>query len=82
MFTGLIEGVGQLAQRETRQGDARLRIDVGTLPFDGVQLGESIAVYGVCLTVVAFDAGAFRRRRVQRNPGADHARRTCRSAPR
>ena len=59
MFTGLIAGVGRLAARETRGGDARLRIDVGTLPFDGVQLGESIAVNGCCLTVVEFDAASF-----------------------
>jgi riboflavin synthase len=59
MFTGLVEGVGTLAARETRGGDARLRIDVGTLPFDRVGMGESIAVNGVCLTVVAFDADTF-----------------------
>ena len=59
MFTGLIEGVGRLAARDARGGDARLRIEVGTLPFDGVALGESIAVNGVCLTVVAFDDVAF-----------------------
>ncbi|WP_202839023.1 riboflavin synthase [Luteimonas saliphila] len=59
MFTGLIEGLGQLASREVRDGDARLRIAVGTLPFDGVTLGESVSVNGVCLTVVAFDAMHF-----------------------
>jgi len=59
MFTGLIAGVGRLAARESRGGDARLRIDVGTLPFDGVQPGESIAVNGCCLTVVEFDATGF-----------------------
>lgn len=59
MFTGLIAGVGRLAAREGRGGDARLRIDVGTLPFEGVQLGESIAVNGCCLTVVEFDATSF-----------------------
>ena len=59
MFTGLIEGVGRLAARETRGGDARLAIDVGSLPFGDVQLGESIAVNGVCLTVVAFDTRSF-----------------------
>ena len=59
MFTGLIEGVGSLAARESRGGDARLRIAVGTLPFEGVALGESIAVNGTCLTVVSFDAAAF-----------------------
>ena len=59
MFTGLIAGVGRLAARESLGGDVRLRIDVGDLPFDGVALGESIAVNGVCLTVVEFDTAAF-----------------------
>jgi riboflavin synthase len=59
MFTGLIEGVGTLAAREPRGGDARLRIAAGTLPFADVQLGESIAVNGVCLTVAGFDALGF-----------------------
>lgn len=59
MFTGLVAGVGRLAARETRGGDARMTIDVGTLAFDGVQLGESIAVNGCCLTVVEFDSQSF-----------------------
>jgi riboflavin synthase len=59
MFTGIIEGVGRVAALEARGGDVRLRIDVGTLPFESVQLGESIAVNGVCLTVVNFDAASF-----------------------
>ena len=59
MFTGIIEGVGALLAREPRGGDARLVIDVGSLPFDAVQLGESIAVNGCCLTVVEFDAATF-----------------------
>ena len=59
MFTGLVAGVGRLAAREARGGDARLRIDAGTLPFQQVQLGESISVNGCCLTVVAFDAHSF-----------------------
>ena len=59
MFTGLVQGVGQLAARTLRGGDARLRIAIGTLPLADAQLGESIAVNGVCLTVVAFDGTAF-----------------------
>ncbi|HST46161.1 MAG TPA: riboflavin synthase [Luteimonas sp.] len=60
MFTGLIEGVGRLASREGRGGDARLAIATGTLPrLDPLTLGESIAVNGVCLTVVAFDDAGF-----------------------
>lgn len=59
MFTGLIEGVGTLSAREHRQGDARIRVQAGTLPFAGVALGESIAVNGACMTVVEFGADAF-----------------------
>lgn len=59
MFTGIIEGVGRLAAREARGGDVRFTFQVGSLPFDHVSLGESIAVNGVCLTVVAFDAASF-----------------------
>ncbi len=59
MFTGLIEGVGRVAALESRGGDVRLRIAVGSLPFADVALGESIAVSGVCLTVIEFDAGSF-----------------------
>ena len=59
MFTGIIEGVGRLAALEPRGGDVRLRVEVGSLGFDEVRLGESIAVNGVCLTVIAFDATSF-----------------------
>jgi riboflavin synthase len=59
MFTGLIEGVGALASIEPRGGDVRLRIDAGTLPFTDIRLGESIAINGVCLTVIAFDDAGF-----------------------
>ena len=59
MFTGIIEGVGRLASIDNRGGDARLSIEAGGLPFDQVRLGESIAVNGVCLTVVAFNAKYF-----------------------
>lgn len=59
MFTGLVQGVGELAARTMRGGDARLRIAIGDLPLEDAVPGESIAVNGVCLTVVAFDGSAF-----------------------
>ena len=59
MFTGLIQAIGRIATREPRGGDMRLRIEVGALPMHDLQLGESIAVAGVCLTVIAFDAQSF-----------------------
>lgn len=59
MFTGLIQGVGALRARGMQEGDARLRIACGSLPWHDVVLGESIAVNGVCLTVVDFDQDSF-----------------------
>lgn len=59
MFTGLIEGIGTLDARSPRGGDARLRIAVGSLPWAEVAMGESVAVNGACLTVVAFDDAHF-----------------------
>lgn len=59
MFTGIIEGVGRLVARESIGGDVRFSFNVGSLPFDTVQIGESIAVNGVCLTVIAFDGSSF-----------------------
>lgn len=56
MFTGLIQSVGRLAARENRGGDQRLRFSWGAMPSHDVALGESIAVNGCCLTVVAFDS--------------------------
>ena len=55
MFTGLIQSVGRLLAREARGGDQRLRFSWGALPHDDIALGESIAVSGCCLTVVAWD---------------------------
>lgn len=59
MFTGLIQGVGRLEKTENLHGDVRLHVAAGSLPFADVRMGESIAVNGVCLTVVAFDAAGF-----------------------
>ena len=59
MFTGLIEAVGRIEAIEQRGGDVRLRVATGTLPAADLQPGESIAVSGVCLTVVAFDRDGF-----------------------
>ena len=57
MFTGLIESVGEIAEIETIDAGFRLRIasDVAA----GLHLGESIAVNGVCLTVVETTSGSF-----------------------
>lgn len=59
MFTGIVEGIGSVVATEPRGGDLRLVIEAGTLALDAVQLGNSIAVNGICLTVVEFDTQRF-----------------------
>ena len=59
MFTGIILAVGQVAAIETKSGDMRLTIATADLPMDDVALGDSIAVNGICLTVVEFSADYF-----------------------
>lgn len=59
MFTGIIEAVGKIASLEVRGGDARLCLHTGTLDMADVRHGDSIAVNGVCLTVVEFRPSSF-----------------------
>ena len=59
MFTGIIQSVGRVARLEPRGGDLRLHVDTADLDLADVQLGDSIAVSGVCLTAVALEARGF-----------------------
>ncbi len=59
MFTGIIQAIGRIATREPRGADARLVIDTAALGLGDVAIGDSIAVGGVCLTVVALDGTCF-----------------------
>ena len=59
MFTGIITAVGTVAALEAKKGDARLRIQTGKLPLEDVVLGDSIAVSGVCLTVIELPGNGF-----------------------
>ncbi len=52
MFTGIIEAIGEVVICESRGGDVRLRVKTNELDLREVQLGDSIATNGVCLTVV------------------------------
>jgi riboflavin synthase len=58
MFTGLIEDLGTV--RELRKSAESVRLKVATvIPMNEIELGESIAVNGICLTVVSFGDGQF-----------------------
>lgn len=53
MFTGIIQAIGHIERLEPKTGDVRLWVNVGSsLDMNKVSLGDSIAVNGVCLTVV------------------------------
>ncbi|RDI96375.1 riboflavin synthase [Meiothermus sp. QL-1] len=58
MFTGIVEQTGQIRQARTQSGNRELYIAPQQM-WDDLGVGESIAVSGVCLTVVAFDRVGF-----------------------
>ena len=58
MFTGLVEEIGTVAALDVRPDGARLRVSA-TRVVDGLALGDSVAVDGACLTVVAVHDDGF-----------------------
>ncbi len=59
MFTGIIQAIGRIAALQSSGADMRLRVHTGKLHMKGVVLGDSIAVSGVCLTVVDLPGDGF-----------------------
>jgi riboflavin synthase len=58
MFTGIIEEIGRVRHIQTGNTACVLTVAAEKVLSD-VQIGDSIAVNGVCLTVCHFDAGSF-----------------------
>jgi riboflavin synthase len=59
MFAGIIEAKGRIDAAEKTAGNTRLAISAAQLGMDDVGIGDSIAVNGVCLTVVEKTAESF-----------------------
>lgn len=63
MFTGIVAAVGTITSVTPLEGglDAGVRLDIaaGGLPLQDVALGDSIAINGACMTVVAKTADTF-----------------------
>ena len=59
MFTGIIKATGTITALEKSGGDVRLSVRCGELPFASYEVGESIAVNGVCLTAVQLRDDGF-----------------------
>lgn len=59
MFSGIIADVGRISRAADRNGGLRLTISTRELGLSDVQIGDSIAVNGVCLTVIEHTAETF-----------------------
>jgi riboflavin synthase len=57
MFTGIVTAMGEVV--EAARGPDRLALTIRS-PYPDLQIGDSIAVNGACLTVVALDGDTFR----------------------
>ena len=64
MFTGIVQEIGIIRRVEPHgtagaSADARIEVGYGSIARDRLNLGDSICVDGVCLTVAAIDAASF-----------------------
>ncbi|MFO1362064.1 MAG: riboflavin synthase [Burkholderiales bacterium] len=59
MFTGIVAAIGRIERAEPRAKGLRLAIDAGALDVSDVAVGDSIAVNGCCLTVIALAGRRF-----------------------
>ncbi len=60
MFTGIIQAVGKVREPEKLGNGVRLTIWAPTLGLDEVRVGDSIAVNGACMTVIAVEGEEFK----------------------
>ncbi len=76
MFTGIVEEVGLVAQveevKEKAGGDVRVTLRADKV-LEDLALGDSVAISGCCLTVVAYSAETFT---------VELSKETCKTAPR
>lgn len=59
MFTGIVEAKGQIESIQVNSQGARVTIAANQLDMSDVNLGDSIATNGVCLTVVDFSSHSY-----------------------
>jgi riboflavin synthase len=61
MFTGLVQGVGRIVEVEPLavDGGVRLSVDARAVPGFSVEIGDSIALNGACMTATRVDGACF-----------------------
>ena len=83
MFTGIVQAVGRIVSVQPAvtgwAGDPpglRIAVDVGSLAADDIQIGDSIAINGACMTVVSREGTTLQmdvsRESLNRTAGLDH----------
>ena len=55
MFTGIVQDVGTVTSIEAKSGDLIVAIAPRAIAIEEIQVGDSVAVSGVCLTVARLD---------------------------
>ncbi len=55
MFTGIVQAVGRIATAQAMSDGLKLMLETGTLDLSDLGVGDSVAVSGCCLTIVAID---------------------------
>ena len=77
MFSGIVQGVGRIldVERSTAGGGVRLKIDARSVPGFEVDVGDSVAVAGACMTAVTVEGSTFAvdtsRESLERTAGLD-----------
>jgi len=59
MFTGIVQAMGRIASTEPQGDGIRLFVDIGVRDVADVNIGDSVAINGCCLTVVAVDGSTL-----------------------
>jgi riboflavin synthase len=58
VFTGIVAAIGTVASLREAGGARRIEISTGALPTGGWRVGDSVAVAGVCLTLVQVESAS------------------------
>ncbi len=59
MFTGLVEGIAKVKDLKKASKEVVLTFESKDFDLEGIALGDSIAINGICLTVVSFKGSSF-----------------------
>jgi riboflavin synthase len=59
MFTGIIQTTGKISAIDQHGGDSRFVFNTGNMDLSDLNVGDSVAVNGACLTIIDKDDDSF-----------------------